>query len=462
MGRYLAHAGLLGTLNKHVSVLAIEPRSMALTGTSRKIYNVMIRLAQLNRPSEDGFYSAPLSDVINFAGSSTKIASRIQQYIDQMVQTSVLLHLVSETDAQTLPLEGFAPAATSSDDDLKDGEERRTFPLLAEVRWTRSGGRHELAWCFPPSIRELLLNPDRWAQIEFTSLVALNSYTAVALYEILARYKDAPGGLTARHSPEWWSRILREGGPAVKLREWRKFKSELLAPALKEINAKTEVEAELVERRERGVVVDVQFKVSRRAERPAPPGTSPIDVSLPLRAAALGVRDDELDQLVSQFGAMKVSEGLDALEMAIAKPASHIVKRGAYLRTILGNKFPDGAVGGEELLSPAERPNPERKASEAQALTEAWRRSRLSELEAEFTQLPGSEQVDWILAAAKTLPMTPGLKRRVDERDWRSPIIRHAVLGAYASDRYGPAWGVPSAEDLAVFAERPSSVRAPV
>jgi len=452
IGRSLVHAGQLGTLNKSVAVLAIEPRSMALTATSRKIYDVMIRLAQVQKGDEEGFYRAPLSDVIHFANSSTKIASRIQTYIDQMVQTSVLLHLVSETDARTLPLEGFDPAPVVAGESLKEGEERRTFPLLAEVRWSRVGGRHELAWCFPPSIRETLLSPERWAQIEFTSLVGLSSYTAVALYEILARFKDTPGGLTARHPPDWWARILREGGPGVKMRAWRKFKSELLMPALKEINATTEVEAELVEHRSQGVVVDVQFKVARRKERPIPRGMGPVDVSLPLRAAAVGVRDDELNELVDQYGAMKVDEGLEILEQAIARPGATITRRGAYLKTILGNRFSaPSEPGAVEVLAAEPRPRGGKRSAGNEANKELWLRWRLSQLEGEFATLSPEEQAEWIDAAAAKLVQSAGTRKRVADRDWRSPMIRTAVLGAYGADRHGPAWNIPSAAELAAF-----------
>lgn len=460
LSRRRADTDLLGTLNKSVVVLAMEPRSMALTVTSRKIYNVLIRLAQMATRDDEGAFHAPLSGVINMAGSSTKVADRIQGYIDQMVQTTVLLHLVSDTDARTLDLEGFEPAAQPTGGSLQEGDERRTFPLLAEVRWSFVGGRHWLRWWFPPSILEQLVSPDRWAQIEFNSVVALNTYTSVALYEILARFKDAPGGLTARHPPEWWTRMLREGGPGVKLREWRKFKSEMLLPAIAEVNGKTEIFAELVEHREHGVVKQVQFRV-RRQQKPrlAQAAVEAIDVSLPLRAAGLGVRDDELEQLVDKYGAMKVAEGLDALEKAMAKPgAATIVRRGSYLRRMLSNRFPDGgAASAEPELAPAERAHGAATPAEREKLAQAWRAARFSELEHEFAQLPPLEQNQWIEDAGAKLPSTPGVRKRLQERDWRSPVIRTAILTAYAAERYGPGWSTPTAADLESFESGPRS-----
>ncbi len=96
----------------------------------------------------------------------------------------------------------------------------------------------------------------------------LSTYTAVALYEICARYKDSPGGLTSRHEPEFWTRVLREGG-GIKPREFRKFKNELLMPAVAEINEETEIEVELIEHREQSTLQAVQFKVARKAKEKA-------------------------------------------------------------------------------------------------------------------------------------------------------------------------------------------------
>lgn len=440
----------LGTLHKSVAVLAVEPRNMALSVTARKIYNVLIRLSQMMRPGDDGFYRRPLADVISYAGSSTKIAGRIQTYIDQMVQTTVLVHLVSEADARTLQLEGFE-AAPEDPDEMREGEERRTFPLLAEVRWSYVGSRHELSWCFPPSIRDMLLSPERWAQIEFTSLVSLSTYTAVALYEILARYKDAPGALSARHSPDWWTRILREGGPDVKLREWRKFKSELLMPAIKEINERTELEVELIEHRQRNSVTEVQFSVSRRRARVEEAAEAAVDVTLPLRAASIGVREDLLEQLVQQYGAMKVAEGLDAVEAVLAKPGAAITRRGDYLKKVLETRFPAGGAGEVDALSPAERRRPAEKAAQTEQLIAEWRRVRLSELEGEFANLRPQEQDEFIEQARAELPTTASVTRRIADREWRSPMIRRAVLAVYASERYGPGWGTPSAAELEEF-----------
>ena len=110
----------------------------------------------------------------------------------------------------------------------------------------KCGGEAWVTWYYPPSIKEQLLSPERWAQIELKSIARLSTYTGVALYEICARYKDSPGGLTSKHDPDFWTRVLREGGGS-KPREFRKFKNELLMPAIAQINEVTEIFIEPIE-----------------------------------------------------------------------------------------------------------------------------------------------------------------------------------------------------------------------
>ena len=85
-----AASSAVGTLSKSVFALAIEPLTMALTVTGRKAYDVMIWLAQRGTPGPDGGYASPVSTILQGFGSSTKASERVQRYIEQMVQTTVI------------------------------------------------------------------------------------------------------------------------------------------------------------------------------------------------------------------------------------------------------------------------------------------------------------------------------------------------------------------------------------
>jgi hypothetical protein len=438
-----------GTLSKSVFALAIEPLTMALTVTGRKAYDVMLWIAQRSPAGADGGYTSPVSTILRGYGSTTKASERVQRYIEQMVQTTVVWRPLAASEQGTLLLEGFESGAGN-----KVTDEARTFPLLAEARLYIRAGEAWVTWYYPPSIKEQLISPERWAQIELNSIARLSTYTAVALYEICARYKDSPGGLTSRHEPEFWTRVLREGG-GIKPREFRKFKNELLMPAMAEINEETEIVVELIEHREQSNLKAVQFKVARKAkEKARVPDAA--DVTLVMRAAKLGVRETDLDALTAKYGALKVTEGLDAMDAYVSDPnATKIMNRGAYLKAVLANRFPDG--GAPSPLSPAEeRPIPKvDPRREQQELEEAWKANRLKQIRAEFSALPDDEKAKWIDEAAPTILSwsitTPAMRRRVADHDWESPLISRVVLDVYATARHGKGWKEPTEMDLVMF-----------
>lgn len=419
---------------------------MALTVTGRKAYDVMLWLAQRSAPNADGGYTSPVSTILRSYGSTTKASERVQRYIEQMVQTTVVWRPLAVSEQGTMLLDGFengvAPAIT---------DEARTFALLAEARLFMRGGEAWVTWYYPPSIKEQLINPERWAQIELNSIARLSTYTAVALYEICARYKDSPGGLTSRHDPDFWTRVLREGG-GLKPREFRKFKNELLVPAIGEINDKTEIVVELVEHREQTQLVSVQFKVARRPrEKPRIP--EPADVTQALRAGKLSLREEDLDTLVLRYGDLRVNEALDTLESYVENPsAARINNRLAYLKAILANKEPQPSAPAATVPEKAVvLPDPRKDQEE---LVLAWKASRVRQIRAEFAELSQDEKVHWIDEAAPVIlgsVATPGIRRRLADKDWESPLISRVVLDVYGKGRYGSQWLEPSEMDLMMF-----------
>lgn len=455
---------LPGTLHKAVQALAIEPLSMALSVTGRKAYDVMIWLAQRGRLGPDGGYASPVSAILKGFGSSTKASERVQRYIEQMVQTTVIWRPLAPSDASSLTLDGFELPGAASGAAIQ--EEARTFPLLAEARLYKRGGEWWVTWYYPPSIAEQIIDPDRWAQLELNSIARLSTYTGVALYEICARYKDSPGGLTSRHEPDHWTKVLREGG-GLKAREFRKFKSELLLPAIRDINEKTELQVELVEHRRGSVLETVQFKVARKpTERARPAPVEPADVSLALRAAQWGIREADLDPLIVRHGEARVAEGLDALAAHVeSQRGGPLRKPAAYLTAILAKKQtqPHSASNPRPVaasmvneppppqVQPAQTPSHVETLRERERQVELWRQQRLREIREEFALEP-AERKAAVLAQVRQqhalLTSTPAVRRRLDAGEWASPLVSHVVLDVYATGKYGPRWKEPADIDL--------------
>jgi hypothetical protein len=243
--------------------------------------------------------------------------------------------------------------------------------------------------------------------------------------------------------------VLREGG-GLKPREWRKVKSELVLPAIEEISAVTELTVELVEHRRGAAVGEVQFRVAKKARvitrGDAPP---PEDVTLPLRAARIGIRDNDLESLLREHGGVAVELALGTLEARLATPAHGIQHNTAYLRTMLSNAAAAATSTNTktETTEPAQKNRNAARATPASELevlpprdpassAQSWSGDRSKALRAEFAALPVGEQQKWIELTLAQATLPP-VRKRLAAGDWDSPLVRALVLETYARSVYG-------------------------
>ena len=423
------------TLKKAVTTLAIAPQTESLTRAGRMAYNLMIFKAQRMRCDEEGGYSAPLSEIIKGFGSTTRDSTRIRTYIEQMCSTVVRWFPLSRSDEAQATLAGIEAPKEA------DGEvDARIFTLLSEARFTRRSGEQWVTWFFPPTIREMVIEPSRWAQLDIKEMAQLSHYASVALYEVCARYKDVPGGLTNRADPSFWVQALRPD-PETKPREWRKFKNETLKPAIAEISQLTSLDVELVEERKGRAVVSVQFQVRRKeTDRVA----SSVDLTLVEQAAELGVKERDLDQLVEEYGEGKVKKALDAAAGRLrAQPTVPIKHPVAYLRKSLRNSLADSLFSVE---AQSESPNEITPASPTGAArpADAWLEQRKREVNEALDQLTAEELEPYAAQARESLAtkslLSPAMQRRFEQKQYRSPVVWEYIRSAYAEQQFGPNW----------------------
>ena len=420
------------TLKKAVTTLAIAPQTESLTRAARMTYNVMIFKAQRTNCDAEGGYSAPQREIVKGYGATTRDSSRVRSYIEQMCTTLVRWFPLSGSDEAQASIEGLEPVATAS-----DGEDGRVFTLLSEARFSKRSGEQWVTWFFPPTIRNMIIEPNRWAQLDIKEMSALSYYAGVALYEICARYKDVPGGLTNRAEPSWWVQALRPD-PETKPREWRKFKNETLRPAMAEISQKTSLQVDLVEYKKGRAVVEAQFTVRRKQYEPV---VAPIDLTLVEHANALGIKERDLDPLVDEFGEEKVRVALDNMDgRQRAQPTVPIKHPTAYLKQTLRNSAHANLF--ERPVEPVQPLSREHESPRAQA--DAWLDQRNREISAELDNLPPEELERLAQIARATIVnaglMTTAMQRRFENRQYQAPMIRNYIKHAYAEERYGARW----------------------
>lgn len=442
-----------GMLHKSVIALAIVPTNRSLTVTGRKAYSVMLHLAQMQAASGtegiDGGFAAPLNSILRGFGATNSISNDAKKYIDQMVSTKVEWRPLSKSERQmpfTLDVdsreEGASPAQIT--------DELRIFNLLAEVRIYKRAGENWVTWYYPPSLREQLVSPSRWAQVDFAVLRLLTTYCAVALYEMCARYRDSPAGVTSRQHWSWWAEALRSS-PTSKARAWRKFKNEFVAPAIKEINDAGDIEIELIEFRRGREVELIQFRVTKSARRRAQIAPTPPDVTNILRGGKLGVRDTVVEELERAYGVVAVTEGLERFEQFLSgADRPRIGNAGAYLRTIITNKAREGTsveqgfdpkksvqVLMEAKTTPVAQPS-RREAEDA----ESHRRFGL--IREQFAKLNPDEQLEWVRRvrdeADLSTASSPSVMKRLVRGEWQSPLVQAMVIRHYAKSELGDDW----------------------
>lgn len=427
------------TLKKSVTSLAIAPQTESLTRTARMAYNLMIFKAQRSVPDEDGGFCAPLSEIIKGFGATTRDSSRIKGYIEQMCTTAVRWFPLSRTDDPQSTLAGMEPTQAPTD----TAEDGRIFTLLSEARFHRRSGEMWMTWFFPPTIKDMVIQPSRWAQLDIKEMATLSHYASVALYEICARYKDVPGGLTNRAAPSFWTQVLRPD-PETKPREWRKFKNETLKPAIAEISNLTSLDIELIEERKGRAVVDVQFHVRRKATAPA----TKVDLSMVELGESMGVRERDLDQIIEEFGEEPVHRMLNVLAGRRRLQPNEVIRNTtAYLRKCLRN-----GAGAEDLLAPASdsaahdvgplqdlHPGLDREEGDR-----AWMQQRMKEINDGLDSLTSDEietiSVSVRASLAEKGLLVPSILKRFDQKQYRAPMVWEYIRTAYAEQKYGKEW----------------------
>ncbi|MFD1712821.1 replication initiation protein [Ottowia sp. GY511] len=427
-------------LRKPHEMIVMVPRSHRISLTARKIYNVLLQVAQdrlasmESMPAADHMFEAPLAAVIRTAGAKEEGRTTAKRYLREMSTLEV-------------DWESTAPG---------DGVKWRGFTMLSEVALEQRNGDNWVAWSYPPTIMSALRDPQRWARLELDVLTSLGSYAAIALYEICARYRDNPSGLTSRKPVLWWVDAISPVPAGTERREWRKIKSERVKPAIDEINSETDLEVELIEHRQGRSVVEVQFAV-RKKKVPVKRAPEAIDVSTVVRAESLGIREAKLEALIKEFGEPAVRVQLEVLEQRTGNTRLRGVENGySYLRSLLRN----GVLGEADALELPEQGAPEvtQRAAAAAAVAPPaspsdppWLIERRAVIRKEIEALSDTQRKGLVDAVVQQLQsqglMTAVLSRRVASGDVLHGMFGAWVVRSYATQMYGPDWDKRQPDD---------------
>ncbi|WP_157271751.1 replication initiation protein [Azohydromonas aeria] len=442
-------------VRKHVNAVALMPRDRKITLLARRSFNVLLHVAQ--RQSGRDIYSAPLSEIINLSRFDSNNYELLKKTLKQLMGTVV---------------EWQSP--TSGEFDVWEAS---TLLAGCKLIKNRRSGAITIEWSYSPQIREQLMSPDRYARISLDVVTQLRSHAAMALYEICVRYIDNPSHLTARQHWRWWRPVLtgQQDDPGRKPPEYRYFKRDVLAPAIAEINALSDIEVRgPVEHKgaDHKTIEQIQFAVLRKPAVRGAGGTAssraaaaarelePVDLPLIGRAIDAGVKQEDAERLLQDFGPQALAAGLDGLQRRSALPpgmADPVHNPARYLRAVLpGMARPaavaDAAVVPATAAAPV-RPRPAAAAAEAPRRQARWldewlRRAREA-LRQEILALPEEERAHWLREfRAHLAEKRSALLKRFDSSGWTHALFVQDFIRFYGNGTRGAGWDKPSAEQL--------------
>ncbi|SAL61718.1 plasmid replication protein [Caballeronia arvi] len=353
-------------LRKAVEAIAIQPKNGKITLLTRKLFNVLLAVAQQADESGDT-YRALLSDIVANSAFDSNDTALVKEHLRRMV--SVQVEWSTGTSSQKPGRKWGISTLIADAEILEDPTTRRVW----------------VEFSFAPKIKKKLLDPVQYARLSLQFQSQLRSSAGLALYEICVRYLTNPSHLTMRETWEWWRPILSgtpdtEAGDEAK-REYKYFKRDYLRPAIAEVNAVTNIFVELVEHREGRRVAEIQFRVTERKQPMLALDEHPnvFDSTLVDRMVKIGIPLKDAQTLYADSEENRIRAALQMTEQRMRSTSLPPVRSAAAL---FKDALKKGYAPPVEALPPATSGAPARTPGAAAAAADDLKARLLSEFSA--------------------------------------------------------------------------------
>ena len=438
----MPNSTLIPTFKKPNSALVMMPKVGKLTAVSRKIFNVLLHTTQRQ------------VQALNQEGKLVEATHYFSARLDELVDpVEVGLSNLTSSAKKSL-LEMRRTEVDWEAPDAHSGVIWSSMSLLSEAKIVKTAGILYAYWALPPGLLSVIADPQRFTPIDIAQLSRLKTYTAVALYEICVRYKNNPTGLTSGNPLEWWVDALTQSAPKLdpktkkpKVRLWSKFKSEQVNVAIHEINSKTDIGIELIEKKTGKAVTSAQFKVWRKPAEAAAILSAPrMGSDLALMATQLGLPLGDIATL------MKLGHGEDVLKIGLTKLQARTLRddlepvesKLAYLRAVLSET--QGFIAAGPLAAPLMSAPLVPSAPAELPKVLSYQEHRRSEIKDELLNVGKLEQKRYAEMALMSLQKagiaTTTISRKVESGNWMTGVLFSKMIEAYAVEHYGEHWGV--------------------
>lgn len=425
-------------LKQHHEMIVMKPTAgNKVTLIGRRLYSALLATSQLElngiTPLATHTFEAPLKSLLKVSGGEGEERTVAKRYFQEMQDMKV-------------SWESTSPG---------DGVKWVGLHMLSQAKIFVRTGQTWVSWAFPPEIMEMIINPDRYAVWNLRISSKLGTYSALALYEICARYRDNPSGVTSRKPPDWWIDALSNTSASSdkKRREWRKFKVEKVNEAIADINEETDIEIELIEHKSGRAVTEIQFGVRKKQSQPALTQQHEINVELITKAERLGIAESRADSLIRLYGEELFTQKLDETRARMFDKSKKSVESPyAYLKVLLKNS----KLGFEPIpMKPLEKFQDVDVKREVQTIEQknplvlkstSLEAENVRAIMQEINELPESLRKGWIEKAVSDLKSN-GMFNAIHQKRAQESKIGNGILGGkvvsiYAEETYGPLWRI--------------------
>ncbi len=423
--------------------LVLVPKIGNLTTVTRKMFNIILHSTQkqLMDLKVAGKLMAPDEGSPVFTARLDELTRPVQT-TDSQITTYAKKALTQMRDVR---IDWNAPDANSeviwSD-----------VSLLSEASITKVKGILYANWVVPNALLKLIRDPDRFTVLDNAIICDLSSYAAVALYEICARYKDNPSGVTSQNELEWWVDALTQSPKVdpktkkVRLRPWTKFKNEHGNAAIAEINEKTDIGIELIEKKGTGkTIVAAQFKVWRKSVQTIAESKIKMSPEIADLASNLGFDLSSISLLLNQgLSEVVVLDGLRKFKIRTEISTEPIDSKMAYLRKILSKT--SGLVASSIPKTASGNPAVPISAA-AIEMARTYKEERRAAIRAELLNLSKEDQKVYATQVLDELKVNgqsnPTIFRKVECGEWSTAhILFNKMIERFAVEQYGADWAI--------------------
>lgn len=232
-------------------------------------------------------------------------------------------------------------------------------------------------YAYPAPLRELLYNPQIYARVNLAVQTRFSSGPALALYENCLRFLKV--GTTGWISLDDWRGLLGVGDGQYA--EYKRFRSKVLTPSVKQVNEQSDIRIKMETRREKRRIAALRFSVERgpaldenalevvieavAGDQDA--GASDPGVEIRARLAEFGLTEAQAADLTAEFAADRVDRNLGFVEDKLAS-GGDVKNLAAYTVAAVRGDYERSGRAANRKRTTAQQKAAEKAAAAQQAL----------------------------------------------------------------------------------------------